>query len=642
MGGKMRNNTKKMFTVLMVISSVLFSLNHSLLIADEIHDSAREGDLKKVRAILRDNPDLLNARSDNGATPLHVACWYGKTEVATYLIQKGADINLKAQNNISPLHIAAMTGNLELVKLLLEKGSTSLLEGAEWNNTPLHLACERGHPAVVEYLLDEGANMEARNELKRTPLIAAAREKGDLRVIKILVERGADIHARDISNDTPLTLAAWRGFEDVVNYMIEKKSQIPEDKKWPVLWMAVENNLKVLYNYMLENGLSPDAVKDTHPTLIHSAATGGSIDIVSSLIRKGFDPDFQDKDGWSPLHYAASQGKNEMIDFLINSGVDKNSRNKKGETAYHLAVFREFPESAEKLEKLGVDSTAPRFPELRGQYMGQIPPGDKPEIFLPGIVSGHYHHHSTIVFSPDGKEACWTEMYPPREKGYGTSGVMTMRMVNGIWSYPEKSKVMRGEPFFSPDEKRLYFISRKSPPGKKEEGKENIWYMTRNLAGWSEPVSLDPVVNAMQMHWQFSLDKQGNLYFADWNCIYYAENDKGKFNKPVDFSELTNNPTLKGYCPFISPDGDYLIFSCDNQENNRSIDLFVSFRKKDDAWTDRINLGESINGTERNIGAFVSADGKYLFFTSAGENRPWGTYWVDAKIIEQLKPKELR
>jgi Tol biopolymer transport system component len=263
-------------------------------------------------------------------------------------------------------------------------------------------------------------------------------------------------------------------------------------------------------------------------------------------------------------------------------------------------------------------------------------------MFLPGIVSGHYHHHSTIVFSPDGNEACWTEMYPPREKGYGTGGVMTMKVVNGKWTIPQKSKKMRGEPFFSPDGKRLYFISRKPLPGKKKGGKENIWYMEKDGSDWSDPVPVDDAINSMELHWSFSLDKKGNLYFADWNRIYYAENDGGKFKQPVDISVKYKNPTLRGFCPFISPDGDYLLFSSTKEKGGRTIDLYISFRKKDGSWTDRINLGETVNGTNRNIGAFVSVDGKYMFFTSAGKDRPWGIYWLDAKIIEKLKPEELK
>lgn len=146
----------------------------------------------------------------------------------------------------------------------------------------------------------------------------------------------------------------------------------------------------------------------------------------------------------------------------------------------------------------------------------------------------------------------------------------------------------------------------------------------------------------MELHWQFSLDKKGNLYFADWNRIFFAENDNGTFKKPVDISELYNNSTLKGFCPFISPYGSYLIFSSPKQEGGRNIDLYVSFKQKDGSWTDRIHLGDEINASMHDISAFVSPDEKYMFFTSVGQNRPWGIYWVDAKVIEELKPDDLR
>ncbi|MBN1272901.1 MAG: ankyrin repeat domain-containing protein [Candidatus Aminicenantes bacterium] len=634
----MRRKKMKKFAMSILISGIVFCCHHFSLASDEIHEASANGNLKQVMEILKKDPHLLNQPDQNGRTPLHHACITGKNQMAGYLIEQGAELDPKDENKNTPLHIAALRGNLELVKMLLKKGSKSIHEGASWNNNPLHLACERGHPKVVSFLIEHGANIEARNEMKRTPLIAAAREKGDLNAIKILVDKGADIHARDISNDTALTLAAWRGFEDVVDYLVEKESVIPENRMKSALLFSAEKNLYHLYQYLLENGMEIKKIEDEMQTLIHSAAAGGSTEILRSLIKQGFDPDLRDKDGWAPLHYAASQGKLEMIEHLIQIGVDKNCRNKKGETAYHLTSSREFPEAAQKLKDLGVDSSAPRFPDLKGLYMGQKPPGNTPEMFLPGIVSGHYDAHSTIVFSPEGKEACWTEMYPPRGKGYGTSGVMMMKMENGRWTYPEKSTVMDGEPFFSPNGKKLYFLSTKPLPGEKRGGKENIWHMTKTSSGWSEPTPLDNVVNSMELHWHFSLDKKGNLYFANWNQIFFAENDKGTFKKPVDISELYNNPTLKGFCPFISPDGSYLLFSAPKQEGGRNIDLYISFKQKDGTWTDRIHLGDDINASMHDISAYVSPDEKYLFFTSVGENRPWGIYWVDAKVIEKLKP----
>ena len=75
-------------------------------------------------------------------------------------------------------------------------------------------------------------------------------------------------------------------------------------------------------------------------------------------------------------------------------------------------------------------------------------------------------------------------------------------------------------------------------------------------------------------------------------------------------------------------------------------DIYISFRAKDDSWIPAINMGDQINTELRESSVSLSPDGKYLFF-SRGEWKAredgstyWvGTaYWVDAKIIETLRP----
>ena len=67
------------------------------------------------------------------------------------------------------------------------------------------------------------------------------------------------------------------------------------------------------------------------------------------------------------------------------------------------------------------------------------------------------------------------------------------------------------------------------------------------------------------------------------------------------------------------------------------MDLFVSFRRTDGGWSEAVNLGPEINSPAIDICPMVSADGKYLFFLSqrGGESHTW---WVEAKIIGELKP----
>ena len=73
----------------------------------------------------------------------------------------------------------------------------------------------------------------------------------------------------------------------------------------------------------------------------------------------------------------------------------------------------------------------------------------------------------------------------------------------------------------------------------------------------------------------------------------------------------------------ISSDGKYILF-------DRPDSTYVSFLNDDFSWSKGYNLGGKFHIPS------LSPDGNFLFFESKGD-----LYWVDAKIIEELKPLEL-
>jgi ankyrin repeat protein len=622
-------------TVSLQVAVAALLISAPTIQAGAIHDAVKSGDMQNVKTLIDGANELLNAQDEDGKTPLHHAVRTGNGEIARYLIERGADINLTDTENESPLHYAASSGNLDMAKLLLEKGATSLnaptlvkYGGSVGKWTPLHYACLKGHPEMVKLLLDHGADIEARDGYERTPLILAA--QGDsLGVVDVLVDRGANINAQAIRGYSALLWAARNRSEGMVDYLIEKNAQIPENMLWPALQMAVVNSLDRLYDYVQTKGFNIAEMKDKDPGFIQAAAAGNSTVILASLAEKGFSLGGSDEVGWTLLHYAASEGRVPNIEYLIGRGADINARNKKGESAFNLAAVRGFPEAAAALTTAGADTCAPLFPILEGPYMGQQPPGDTPEVFLPGIVSGRDRAHSSITFSPDGIEAYWTEMIPPEGR------VAVMKMDDNRWSYPIASNLDR-DPSFSPDGKRLYFIKTRpfkegEKPGGDPDVKEEYWYMENTDSGWSGPISVGDAVNAIGVHWPCSIDKQGNLYFSEFaENMYCSQYKDGQYQEPVNLTKQYNNETLKGRSPFISPDGDYILFSADDGVN-------VSFKKEDGTWTDRINLGPDINASHENGCPRVTFDGKYLFFVSAGQGRPWGIYWVSAGVIDRLK-----
>jgi ankyrin repeat protein len=88
----------------------------------EIHDAAKRGDLEKVKALLKDNPNLVSSRDTNGWMPLHAAASNGHKDVVELLLANKAEVNAKNTNGATPLHLAASAGHKDVAELLRQHG----------------------------------------------------------------------------------------------------------------------------------------------------------------------------------------------------------------------------------------------------------------------------------------------------------------------------------------------------------------------------------------------------------------------------------------------------------------------------------------------------------------------------------------
>ncbi len=273
----------------------------------------------------------------------------------------------------------------------------------------------------------------------------------------------------------------------------------------------------------------------------------------------------------------------------------------------------------------------PQLTELAGPYLGQEPPGTTPSPFAPQLFSQEVH--CTPAFSPDGQEVYWALMINDRSR------FKHSKLVGGFWTQPAVPSFAQHDdsPVFSPDGNRLYFLRRGSV-------KENIFFVERTAEGWSAPAILPGAINSLrQIHWQFSIADNGDLYFAggegpsdEKQDIYRAELVDGQYSV-VTKLEGTVNSDLLEHSPYIARDGSYLLFSRANGELS-DVDLYVSFRQEDGSWGQAIRFRDPINAGGYDHCPRVSVDGKYLFFVSTrrGRSEP---YWVDAGVIEELRPR---
>ena len=285
----------------------------------------------------------------------------------------------------------------------------------------------------------------------------------------------------------------------------------------------------------------------------------------------------------------------------------------------------------------GIQESEVDFSRLTGPYLGQKPPGMKPEVFAPDILPAS-NYHTSPVFTPDGKEVFW--------KMQGTKTITMMKIENGFWTTPKEITLSSNlndfrDPCISPDNKKLFFLSKGVLPNQSQE-KENIWFVERLKDGWSEPKPLDEDINSHRLHWQVSVASNGNLYFTSRMTgiedIYFSKYLDGKYQKPESLGIAINTEKMCETTPFISPDENYIIFSrWDLADKNSFMQPYISFRNKDGTWDSAIKMD--------NIGYClcpqVSPDGKYFFFLGI-VNGEFRVMWVSAKVIKDLKQKEFK
>ncbi|MCB0704940.1 MAG: PD40 domain-containing protein [Saprospiraceae bacterium] len=289
--------------------------------------------------------------------------------------------------------------------------------------------------------------------------------------------------------------------------------------------------------------------------------------------------------------------------------------------------------SACKSEKLNTKESDSAAKEIF--YLGQKLPGLKPEIFAPGVVSINGRFESTISFSPDLKELYFDAKYENE-----ASQIYLSKLINGVWTTIKKANLTKGNkreemhPFVSPDGKRVYFTAYDSI-----FSDERIWYVNRLENEWSEAIKLDSPVNE-DMAFFPNHSKNGGLYYFNLSKLktYYAPNKDGEFIEPQEV-EID-----MGHHAFISPNGDYLLVTARNKEENRKDnDIYVYFKHQDGTWSNPINLGATVNSKFSEKTPSISPDGKYLFFGRDERDIEPGLsniYWVSTEVIERLRLKE--
>ncbi|HEY0009214.1 MAG TPA: ankyrin repeat domain-containing protein [Tepidisphaeraceae bacterium] len=233
--------------------------------ADVIHDAVERKDAKKVMELVNALPETANAKKSNGVTPLHIAASNGSKEIAIFLLSKNAEIDATTKDDFAqgftPLCNAVSANQVDLAYLLLNKGANPNAKYSDrlrsfGNRTPLHAAALNLNRPLVQRLIEKGADVGAQQKDGQTPLHVGLREKRhdtketDVQAIVVALVNGkAEVNVHDDDTITPLHWAAFHGYANVCNYLVQQKADVNaknEEGQTPLAVAAKRGHTKVV------------------------------------------------------------------------------------------------------------------------------------------------------------------------------------------------------------------------------------------------------------------------------------------------------------------------------------------------------------------------------------------------------------
>ncbi|KAH9498223.1 hypothetical protein Btru_008023 [Bulinus truncatus] len=345
---------------------------------------AKLSQVKRVELLNKETPVEIIGQRPRTFPCLHLAAYYGYTDIVEFILSQGIDVNhLNAKNDTSLLW-ASRWGHQTTVRSLLklgalpsienDKGSTALYwavrygfaetveilarEGkANVSQTrklglvaPIVLASALGFDKIVSILLEFGADPNFAIRGGERPIHHAARE-GFAHIIEVLVSKGAKVDAADERGDTALLLTAKHGRPKSMQTLLQLGANVHhKNLMGDDVWTFAVNSdndliLKLLVIHQRRQEIENLDIIDTKPlssgsnSLLHLAAWVGNIEKIKLLLELKIDASATDEAGNNFLHHAAINNQAQVIKEF-HKLVNIDMANKVGNTALHEACIK--------------------------------------------------------------------------------------------------------------------------------------------------------------------------------------------------------------------------------------------------------------------------------------------------------------
>jgi outer membrane protein OmpA-like peptidoglycan-associated protein len=192
------------------------------------------------------------------------------------------------------------------------------------------------------------------------------------------------------------------------------------------------------------------------------------------------------------------------------------------------------------------------------------------------------------------------------------------------------SKGQELAPIISPDGKTLYFTRSNHPQNIGSPTNQDVWYSTLNNKNqWTPAVNMGPPINNAGNNAVTSISSDGKTiylishYRPDGSMFFglsqsfYTKNG-WSFPKNIEMPGLYSEQNEMDLA--VSSNENVMILSLQRRDTEGDKDMYVSFKQKDNSWSEPRHMGNVINTADYEGTPFLALDNKTLYFSSAGQS----------------------
>lgn len=271
----------------------------------------------------------------------------GNVEMATLLLEKGADVNADLERPL--VNLAVSSQNYLMAQLLISRGANVNREEHDFldldktcGSTPLYIAVSNDDVMFTRLLVEAGANLHHKNK-GRSPVLSVAAKDGQVEMVQELLKMGADPNCRDSKVETALMAAVLNRQKEAVLLLLQNGAKLedmcPRDVGPFLVLVEQMGDDEETMEIVLSKDIDINAANNDGETALTICARKGYINLAEKLITMGAKFDEENRVGNTPLMIAIFKEHSDIARLFIEKGANVHHRHKNGWTPIAIAAY---------------------------------------------------------------------------------------------------------------------------------------------------------------------------------------------------------------------------------------------------------------------------------------------------------------